>query len=110
MIGKMRHRISVYEVLLGENNGFEEPIRIETLRFETWASIKQISRKDAVKSNLDEEVGQFEVTIRSALDNRVITKSDKVVWNGDKYNVRTSPTKVNLENREYFQFIITKGS
>lgn len=109
MIGKMRHKISVLDTVLGENFGFEEPTEEIAVRFTTWAKITEISRKDALREGLDQETEQYKVIIRSAIGSLVVKKDDKLEWNNERYNVRTSPKMLNLENKEFYEFVITKG-
>lgn len=107
MIGTMRHKISVINVVSDADNGFEAPKFNDVTRFTTRAAIKEISRKDAMSHGLNVESNQYEVMIYNA-NNRIVELDDVVTWNNKRFQVRTSPSVVNLSNKAFLKFIITR--
>lgn len=109
MIGKLRHKIDFYSTTVSNGFGFKNDSSVtEKLEFSTFAFISELSRSDSLNNGLDVEVNQYKVIIRSADGKRNLNKDYRVNWNSTRYNIRTTPKSITIDNKFFFEFIMTR--
>ena len=108
MIGELRHKVKITTISVSSRFGFESDVKTETTYLETFASIKEISRKDKSLLGLNVEADQYEVIIRGVNRNRVVSKDMYLEWRSSKYRIRTAPKLIDINNALYYKFIITR--
>ena len=107
MIRDFSQRVQVVSKSLPDDFGFGGGVATETTLFETWASIKQVSRESAVRQGLDAETQQYRMRIRYVPE-REFTKDHFIKWNGAEYKAVTSPSVIEIDKKKFLESIIVK--
>jgi SPP1 family predicted phage head-tail adaptor len=107
MISDFSQHITIKSTDIPPDFGFGDGSADATDKFTTWAAIKELSRESMVRQGLEAETLKYKVTIRYA-SGRAISRSDKVEWGGELYNIITSPSVIEIDKKKFLQFIIVK--
>lgn len=107
MISDLSRKITVQTVTIPADWGFGDGQPVVTDLFTTWASIKEISRKDAVRQALDAETVQYTMLIRYA-SGRMFDMKAKILWDGKTYLPRTSPRVIEIDKKKFLETIIVR--